>query len=193
MSTLDEHVIKLSKKKLVLFILGSCLLVAVGYWMTQLSPSDMDEENIWIEIPWFVHGVGVAMMLFFTFGGALIIKKLVDNKPGMVLNAKGIYDNASGVSAGFIPWSEIKGLSVFEVDSLNKQLLIEVAFPEKYIEVGNPLLRAINRSNYKMTGHAIAITPSALNGSFEEVIDVCNRYFAKYGGQKKPGSTLLDS
>ena len=62
-----------------------------------------------------------------------------------------------------------------------KILIIEVLSPEKYIEVGNPVKRALLRMSYKMCGSPIALSSNSLNVSFEELEEICNRYLAKYG------------
>ena len=106
--------------------------------------------------------------------------KFFDKKPGLVLNAAGIIDNSSSVSAGFIPWPEIFGFDIFEIQK-QKTLIIMVVNPERYIEVGGSIKRALNRVNFKLCGSPIAITSNSLKIGFQELLDICNTYFEKYG------------
>jgi hypothetical protein len=50
-----------------------------------------------------VHSIGLASISFFGFCGLFGMRMLFDKKPGLVLNIEERVDNASGVSAGFIP------------------------------------------------------------------------------------------
>lgn len=179
MSGLDEHVIERSKTKLLFLIFGACVFVALGYWLLQMDPSEIEEQRRFND-PWLVHSVGLFSILFFGLCGISGVKKIFDKAPGLVLNANGIYDNSSGFSTGLIPWSEVLGFVVFEAYK-QKVLVIKVLFPEKYIGLGNPVRRELSRVSYKLCGGPIAISSNSLKVSFEELQDICNRYLAKYG------------
>jgi hypothetical protein len=175
----DEKVIELHKKKLIFLIFVACMFVAFGCWLMQMNSAEIEAHRRF-NSPWFVHGIGLLSILFFGLCGVFGIRKLFDKTPGLIFSVKGIYDNSSGVSAGLIPWTEIQGFSVFEIKK-QKMLVIKVITPEKYIEVGNPVKRALNRMNYKMCGSPIAISSNALKVSFEELQDILSRYLTKYG------------
>jgi hypothetical protein len=51
---------------------------------------------------------GLAGIIFFGFVGFYLLKKLFNKKPGLIISNSGIVDNSSGISVGFIPWSDIK-------------------------------------------------------------------------------------
>jgi hypothetical protein len=175
----DEKVIALSKSKVLMLIAGSLVFVAIGLWMFQKDAAEISADRIFNN-PLFVHAAGIAGVIFFGLTGAFGIWKLFDTKPGFVLSAAGLVDNSSGVAAGFIPWSEVTGFSVFTV--VNQQtLIVKVRNPERYIEAGNPLKRALNRANFKLCGSPIAITSTTLTIGFAELLDSCNQYHAKYG------------
>jgi hypothetical protein len=55
---------------------------------------------------------GCIAIVFFGFVGFLLLKKLIDNTPGLIISENGITDNSSGVPAGFIPWSDIVALAI---------------------------------------------------------------------------------
>ena len=179
MHTTDEKIIALSKTKILLLIAVACAFVVGGLWMFQLSPAEIASQRRF-NSPLFVHSIGMVSIVFFGLCGVIGVKKLFDKKPGLILSANGIVDNSSGVSAGFIPWSEIVGFDIFEVQR-QKMLIVKVTHPERYVEVGGSMRRTLNRVNFKMCGSPIAITPNSLQIGFKELFGVCDAYFAKYG------------
>ena len=179
MNTANEKIIELSKTKVLLLIVGACAFVAIGLWMLQMDSAEIEAQRRFNN-PLLVHGIGGLSIVFFGICGVFGVKKLFDRKPGLVLSSAGIFDNSSGVSAGLIPWSEITGFSVFEVQK-QKMLIVGVTNPEKYVEAGGSLKRALNRANFKMCGSPIAITSNSLKIGFNELLDFCNQYLATYG------------
>ncbi len=182
MGAADELVIELSKSKGILMILGSFAFVAAGYWLFSMNAAAMKELPI--DDPLFIHGVGIASMVFFSLTGIFGIWKLFDKKPGLVLNSAGIIDNSSGLAAGFIPWSEITGAEIYEIRR-QKMLIIKVRNPEEFIQRGNVLQRAMVKINSKMCGSPIAITSNTLNINFPELLSTFEQYHRKYGQSMK--------
>lgn len=179
MNAANETVIKLSKTKVLLLTLGACAFVAFGLWMFQMDSAEIEAQRRFNN-PLLVHGIGGLSIVFFGLCGAFGVKKMFDSNPGLVLNSAGIFDNSSGVAAGLVPWSEITGFSVFEVQR-QKMLIVGVTNPEKYVERGGSLKRILNRANFKMCGSPIAISSNSLKIGFNELLDVCNQYLAAYG------------
>ena len=179
MNTDNQKVIELSKFKVLLLILGACAFVAAGLWMLQMDPAEIAAQRRF-NSPAVVYAMGWASIVFFGLCGVLGARKMFDRKPGLVLSSAGILDNSSGVSAGLIPWSEIVGFSIFEMQN-QKMLIVKVSNPEKYIERGGSLRRALNKANFKMCGSPIAITSNSLKIRFDELLDSCNQYLARYG------------
>ena len=179
MNITDEKIIELSKTKILMLVTGACVFVIFGLWMFRFGSAEIESQHRF-NSPLVFHGIGLVSIAFFGLCGFVGVRKFFDKKPGLVLSATGIVDNSSGVSAGFIPWSEIVGFDIFEVLS-QKTLIVKVTNPERYVEVGGSIKRALNRVNFKMCGSPIAITSNSLKIEFEELLDVCNTYFKKYG------------
>nr|WP_315475912.1 STM3941 family protein [uncultured Undibacterium sp.] len=146
--------------------------------MLQLDSAEIASQGRF-NSPILVHGIGVISIVFFGLCGLFGVRKILDKKPGLILSSSGIVDNSSGVSAGLIPWSEILGFDIFEVQK-QKTLIVKVTKPERYIEVGGSVRRMLNRMNFKLCGSPIAITSNSLQIDFDELLDICNRYFEKY-------------
>jgi hypothetical protein len=183
MESNDETIIELSKAKLNLAILGSCAFVAAGAWMLSFDAAEIRSGrsfNFFFREPWVVYGFGLAAILFFGAAALYASVKLFDKRPGLILNSSGFVDNASGVAAGFIPWSEVVGAGIYEVQG-QKMLIVGVRDPRKYIERGNALKRLLNKGSYKMTGSPVAVSSVALKIDFKELVSLFERYQRKYG------------
>lgn len=178
MSAIDEKIIELSKKKILLLILVSCAGVALGVWLFSLDAATIQSHRRFNSPP-LVHGIGVASIVLFGLCGIFGIKKLSEKKPGLILNSYGVIDNSSAISAGLIPWNEIVGVEIFEMRK-QKMLIVKVKDPKKYIERGNRLKQTLNNANFKMCGSPIAITSNSLKISFSELLALFSKYQQKY-------------
>ena len=184
MDSTDETIIELSKTKLALLVLGSCAFVAAGLWLLSADAESIRSGRsfrLFFNDPVVVRVAAVAAILLFGLGGLYGLKKLFDKRPGLILNSSGLVDNASAVAAGFIPWSEVLGSGVLEIQK-QKMLIIGVRDPQKYIDRGSALKRTLNNANYKMSGSPVSISSVTLKIDFAELVSLFNRYHQKYGG-----------
>ncbi|HXD34827.1 MAG TPA: STM3941 family protein [Pyrinomonadaceae bacterium] len=188
MDSNDETIIEMSKKKIVLLLLGVCVFVAIGIRMFTLDDASI-QSGRGMNNPMLVHGLGLAAIVFFGIFGLVGLKKLFDKKPALILNNSGIVDNASSVSAGFIPWSEVVGARIVEVQK-QKMLVINVRDPEEYIARGNLLQQTLNKASYKMVGSPISISSNMLAINFSELISLFDQYQRKYAGANRLHSNL---
>jgi hypothetical protein len=181
MNSSDETIINLSRKKILLLILASFAFVAAGaYWLT------LDEDHIrserafgfFFNNPRYVYLIGLMAVVFFGIVGGFAVKKLFDKKPGLVFNSAGIIDNASFVAAGLIPWEDVVGAEILEIQS-SKILIVKVSDPQKYFERGSSVKRAFNKGGYN--GNPIGIPAVALSISFPELLNLFSQYHQKYG------------
>jgi hypothetical protein len=175
----DERTIELSKTKLLLLIAGALIFVALGIWMYQLDPAWIETQRRF-NSPVIVHAIGIVSVVFFGACGAAGLKKSFDKKPGLVLSAAGIVDNSSAVSAGLIPWSDIQGFGIHQIQK-QRLLIIKLADPEKYIRAGGSMKQALHRMNTRICGSPVAISSNALKINFDELVGLCNSYHTKYG------------
>jgi hypothetical protein len=180
MDSNDETIIEMSKKKIVLLLLGACVFVAIGIWMFSLDDASIQSRR-GMNNPMLVHGLGLVAIVFFGIFGLVGLKKLFNNKPALILNKSGIVDNASSVSAGFIPWSEVVGARIVDVQK-QKMLVINVRNPEEYIARGNLLKQTLNKANHNMVGSPISIPSNVLAINFSELTSLFDQYQRKYAG-----------
>jgi hypothetical protein len=179
MDSNDETVIGLSKTKLALLLLGATAFVAAGIWMLSLDDASIRTQRRFND-PTYVHGLGLVSIVFFGACGLFALKKLFDKNPGLVFNSSGIVDNASSALAGFIPWSEVAGAEILEIQK-QKMLVIRVRDPLEYIARGGSLRRTLNKANYNMVGSPISISSNTLAINFSELVSLFEQYRRKYG------------
>lgn len=185
MDSADETVIELNKTKMALLLLAACAFVAVGAWLLTHDAAAIRTGRsfrLFFNEPAYAYGLGLLSILFFGFCGVVAVRKLFDKKPGLVLNSSGLVDNASGASAGPIPWSDVAGYEVIEIQG-QKMLVIQVRDPRKYIDRGGALRRALNRASYKMGGGPVTIPSNTLKIGFPELVALFDQYRRKYGGR----------
>ncbi|MGB4811592.1 MAG: STM3941 family protein [Methylophilaceae bacterium] len=179
MNNYDERIIETSKIKLVLLTIASGVFVALGYWLYTLSDVEIATLHRYNN-PLFVHGLGLVCMLFFAICGVIGIKKLLEDKPGLIFNRKGIIDNASAVSAGLIPWSDILGFEVMKINH-QKIIIVKLINPESYMDANDPIKKWLIKVSHKMNGSPIAFSSNSLKINADAIIALCNEYLNKYG------------
>ncbi len=178
----DEIVIPLSKTKLILTVLGSLAFVGIGIWLLTIDTADISQGRsfrLFFNNPLFARTLGVGAIVFFGVVGAYTAKKFFDKKPGLILDSTGFTDNASAASAGFVPWSEVAGFDIFQMNR-TKMLVILVADPEKYIQRGGAVRQKLNKANFNMCGSPITISSTTLDSNFAELQSLFTRYLTKY-------------
>ena len=167
--------IPLSKFKMVVLLLGSLLFVTLGFFML-FNAAEMQTRTFG---PIWIIGFGIAGILFFGAIGVSVAGKLFSKKAGLVIDNQGIYDNSSGVSAGFIPWKHILGIRTIQVMT-TKFLLIDVKEPDAYLKKNKGLKLQAMRANYKKYGTPISISSSALKYDFKKLEELFSEQFIKH-------------
>jgi hypothetical protein len=158
--------IPLSKRKIVQALFISLLFVVLGLWLAIARP---DSGNPVLSNPVLLVVIGLASILFFGMGIIVLIRKLNDKKPGLIISNEGIIDNSSGVAAGLIPWSEIEDIKTARVMSQQFLMLI-VTNPQQYIQRQTSTIKRKGMElNYKNYGSPISISASALKIGFGEL------------------------
>ena len=166
MEQTEQIEIQFSKTKMTMTFLGSLAFVGLGLWFLLNPP----KSNHWLfGNPTFIFVAGLASVLFFGLVAITIFRKFSDKKAGLIISRQGITDNSSGVSAGLIPWTDIKEIKVSQMMN-QKFLMIIVSNPQDYLDkVTNPLKRNAMKMNYKTYGSPISISSNALHTNFDDL------------------------
>lgn len=177
MNKTEQIEIQLSKTKLTLMLLGSIMFVGLGTWFVIGPP----KVNVTIlNNPTLIFSVGLLSILFFGFVGFFIFKKLFDKSPGLIITDEGVYDNASSISAGFVPWTdivEIKEVIVFNQSFVN----LVVKNPQNYIDrQKNTFKKKSIQINFRSYGTVIGISANGLKIKHKELKDLLEEKFADF-------------
>jgi len=173
----EDHVeIPLSKRKLVGLLTGSIAFVLAGFWFT-IQSKTISAQTFSHKSPELIFIGGAAAILFFGLCAIFIFRKIIDNKPGLVINDLGIDDNSSGTSAGFIPWEDIKAIRKTTVVNQN-MIMIMVGNPEEYInrQTGFIAKKAMEM-NFKSFGSPIFLSANGLKCNFNELFEIIATMF----------------
>lgn len=166
--------IPLSKAKLVLLLFGALAFIALGLWFIIAPP--VIQNSIWGG-PLKIAIAGYASVIFFGLCAFFLIRKLPDNRPGLIIDEKGLEDNSSGVSGKRIPWSDISKISVIEIQR-QKIILLEVKNPQEYIsKQTSGFKKKIMEMNFRLYGTPLSLSSNGLKISFDELFKLLNENF----------------
>jgi hypothetical protein len=174
----EEVVVPASRAKALVLLIIASGFVALGIWFLSLDASTIEAQRRYSN-PAFIYGLGWVTIAFFGLGIAAAVWRLFSTKPGLVLNSEGVRICAIGQGT-FLPWSDISGLSIFEVHR-TRLLVVNLKDPEKYIESGGSVRRSMGRASLKLCGSPIAVSSNTVALSFDELSELFARYISRYG------------
>lgn len=87
---------------------------------------------------------------------ALIMARPPNRTPALVLDSRGLTDTASGLAAGFVPWSSVTGVVAQRVRG-QRYLTVQVDAPETVLAAAEPSIRAAMRANVTLLGSPVNI------------------------------------
>jgi len=99
----NELIVPASKTKLLGVVAGACAFVVLSVWLlSRPYPNPIQRTRAQL--------VAVGAIVFFGACGVYGVTRLLRPTPAVIINDKGIVDNASALSTGFIAWEEIAEL-----------------------------------------------------------------------------------
>lgn len=173
---MNEIVINLSRKKLILLFLASSGFVFFSIWFI-LNP----ERFVFFLAPneQIIRIIGVVGALCFGIGLIYFPVKMFDSKPGLIINNNGIIDNTNAGSMGMIPWEHIINIEVKKIHS-TKLILIFVKNPNDYFQ-NVSLFKKLNlKRNINNYGTPITLTSVGLKCNFDELNELVNSHWKKH-------------
>ena len=175
-NTTGQIEIQLSKKKLILMLVGSIAFVLLGLWLI----IEADNLTGWrAKNPTYTRIIAIVGVLFFGACAVFIVRKLFDNKPVLIIDNVGLTDNSSGVTAGQILWSDVKSIKVIEIHR-QKLIMFKVKNPQDYIDrQASGLKRKMMQMNFNMYGTPLSISSNSLQIKFDELLNVLNNHLNK--------------
>lgn len=168
--------IPLSKGKLLLSALGAFAFVAIGFWFVLAPPTTYSS----FFGPAVTIIIGLIAILFFGGIAILVIGKLFDPRPGLIIDEQGLTDNSGGLSAGQILWADIEDFSVLQIQR-QRLILILVKNPQDYIDrQRNGWKRKLMAMNYRQYGTPVSISTNGLRISFAELVEILKHHLATF-------------
>ncbi len=170
MKNLEEKKIYMNKLYVVLMILFFIALLICGMFVLTLdaefidaAPKKRPPEWIWM--------CGALIIIICLPMMISLIKKLLVDSPGLVLEQNGVWLPKFGM----VPWRDIE-----EVKSSKSQtnvILIYLKEPNKYISTGNIIQRYKNQDWFKNCGTPVVISTLLLNIRHDILLDVVKKYY----------------
>jgi hypothetical protein len=130
-----------------------------------------------------VRAAAVGGVPFFGLCAIYALFKVVDSRPGLIIDRQGIVDNSSAVAAGRILWHEVVDLEVSEIKG-QRFITIEVVDPKRFVDRGSLFARMLNAVNTEITGSPINIASTSLRIDFDRLVRVLTDAFVKYKGYR---------
>lgn len=112
-------------------------------------------------------GVAAAKVLFAVcaalcaYSAVILIKRLANNKPLIILDESGLTDNSGADPIGFVPWRDVKRIYIVTMKH-NRLIQVELAYPEEYLNRMSGLTRKAAELNMKLGYQPIGFS---LNGT----------------------------
>jgi hypothetical protein len=178
MELIDEKIIRMSRTAMAFVTILGFVFVAFGYWMFQTDAYQLSKMRHHND-PFTTHVFGILSIALGISLAVFSIKAIVDNKPGLILNSKGILKNPNSPTARLIPWNEIVSFGVVEYRS-DTRLVVSVKYPGKYNGVGGGFDQRIKGAEARRFGSPVTISATFLKIDVEELENLCNSYLEKY-------------
>ncbi|MCD1115278.1 hypothetical protein LO744_00100 [Chryseobacterium sp. C-17] len=87
----------------------------------------------------------------------MMIIRLFNKNPGLIINEKGIYDNSSALAVGFIPWKDIIDIKIVDINN-GKIILIVLRNPIDYLNKTSHWLKfRTGKMNYNSNGTPVCL------------------------------------
>lgn len=175
----DAHAIPRSRARPALLLLAAALLLVASVWLATRDAAWLAAQTRFESLGALRGLAGVALLAAVACAvkGA---RGWADRSPGLVLDAEGLVDMVSSVQAGRIRWAEVTGLAVLKVRN-QFTLVLRVADPQRLIAAASPVRRALAEADARLCGSPVAISAATLAIGFDDLVQLCHAYHARYG------------
>ncbi|WP_118974342.1 STM3941 family protein [Taibaiella koreensis] len=172
----NETVILLSRKKMLLLVIGASIFVVIGFWGT-IRPGDL--VSLFRRNAEMIRLFSLAALLFFGLCWVYAIRKLFDKKPGLIIDQYGITNNTNAVHTGLIVWDDIVKIERREVAG-TRFLIVYISNPDRYIkEIKDAILKRAAIMSLKTYGSPVSITANALKMDFDDLEQLITSVFER--------------
>lgn len=128
----------------------------------------LGEAQDWVN-PGIFKFLSVVVLLFFIIVAGTFAKNLKNKSAGLLINFKGIDDQSSSISHGFIFWKDIEKISKLNAGA-SKYMLVFVKKPQNYIEKAkNSAIKRLLNQNMRLYKTPVVINVGALSTNLDEL------------------------
>lgn len=181
----DKIVIQQRMGKSLAFIFASIMIVIILIWVLF---TDLRGEGSGINYYILNHEISYIVFKFFMGFSALFflialiyfVKRVILNKPLLVVDESGVYDNTSMFSVGKIKWEDIEGFYVGY--QLGKQF-IEIKLLNEDCYFPNKFKKYMANSNKKLGHELVCINLSTAKEKEKEIFPKMCTLLKKYKGE----------
>ncbi len=167
MENKNETIIYPSKRKTAVLAMGALTFVALCYWLLNNAESIGDAQIIPL--------IG---LVFFGACAIYAMYRLFVPKPSLIINEKGITDDSSAISFGFLSWDEIEKIYISNV--INQAFLsILPKNVDEQLKKFSGIKQKIFKKNISLTGAPYGISSNSLPISTEKLMELTNLYLKK--------------
>lgn len=171
-STKEQTVIYLSKTNPIFMLIGGITFMSVGIYFIINAGK--------FEYPVLIQILASISILFIGAACYLSIKRLFRKTPGLIMDKTGLFDNIGNTAGEFILWSDVKSVSVKEIDG-EKRIMIHIKDPDQFISKQvDETKKKIMQTDNDTYGTPVTLTSSGLQISFEELWDIVKKYLRPY-------------
>lgn len=166
------------KGKLAWLAFVAAFMLVAGLYFIISPPINFKPNHIIYSNPYMMRGIGIISAFFAGPLFISLINSLFSTDYAIVIDNKGITDNSSLYSLGFIAWDDIISISEAHMRK-NKRLRIHINNHSQYVQhVHNPIKRLLIDLGSKMPGEkdSTIISLAPLDCSYEALaMEVSNR------------------
>jgi hypothetical protein len=109
---------------------------------------------------------GWPSIVFFGFGSFIFIQQIIDARPRMIIDDRGVMDRTLGI--GMIPWQDITGARVKRTQN-HPFICLELKNEKDYLRKLKPIAQALAKTNVSMGFNAINLNLSGVDADPEAV------------------------
>jgi len=156
---MNDLVIPASRVKLLGQFVGGLVFAALG-WYLMFGP---DQRDL------FERLAGLVTTAFFGAIAVSVLYRLVKGGPAIIINARGIVDNSSGVSVGLIPWDHIGEVREYRVQD---QVFLSITPKnlDALLKKQPRWKRAVMRANLSMGAGPVNVPQAALGVKVSDLV-----------------------
>ncbi len=152
----------------VLFLVAGVFFVSKPYWFIRSTNTTV------------ITVVGYGIMILSALISIVLLKKLNDKKPGLLIDGEGILDNFSGVAAGKIYWKDVRKIST-EIVSGQSFIMIHVKNPNDYLRAQkNPIKVSMMELNQRLYQTPLNISANGLKINITDLYESLQQQFEMY-------------